>query len=94
LAVKTTSENNSSEGQLEDIKSQENVINESVNLEAGLEDVESFILPDETDDDNELESQINPPQNDEFICTNCFLVKHISQLSPKPKLKNVCLDCA
>jgi uncharacterized protein DUF4193 len=39
-----------------------------------------------------LASKVIPPQSTEFICKNCFLVKHRSQL--KDKAKMLCRDCA
>ena len=39
-----------------------------------------------------LASKVVPPQPTEFICQNCFLVKHRSQL--KDKAKMLCRDCA
>ena len=38
------------------------------------------------------ESRIVPMQETEFMCTNCFLVKHRSQLADKKKMR--CRDCA
>lgn len=39
-----------------------------------------------------LAVKVVPPQPTEFICKNCFLVKHRSQL--KDKAKMLCRDCA
>ncbi len=39
-----------------------------------------------------LAVKVVPPQATEFICKNCFLVKHRSQL--KDKAKMLCRDCA
>jgi hypothetical protein len=39
-----------------------------------------------------LAVKVIPPQPTEFICSNCFLVKHRSQL--KDKAKMLCRDCA
>ncbi len=39
-----------------------------------------------------LAVKVVPPQATEFICSNCFLVKHRSQL--KDKAKMLCRDCA
>jgi uncharacterized protein DUF4193 len=39
-----------------------------------------------------LASKVVPPQPTEFICQNCYLVKHRSQL--KDKAKMLCRDCA
>lgn len=42
----------------------------------------------------ELEVIVLPPQEDEFTCVECFIVKHRSQMSTSTKQKNVCQDCA
>jgi hypothetical protein len=39
-----------------------------------------------------LAVKVVPPQQHEFICKNCFLVKHRSQL--KDKTRMLCRDCA
>jgi hypothetical protein len=54
----------------------------------GFLDAENVIPED-------LEVIVLPPQEDEFTCTECFIVKHHSQLSPSAKKgKPVCLECA
>ncbi|HEX6844478.1 MAG TPA: DUF4193 family protein [Actinomycetota bacterium] len=46
-----------------------------------------------TDDRLEAgESRVVPMQATEFMCKNCFLVKHRSQLADKKKM--LCRDCA
>jgi hypothetical protein len=93
LVLKLNNENNSSGETIEEIKSQEMVINESVNLDKGLEDVEGFVLPADPEHESELEGEVEPPQDDEFICVNCFLVRHISQLGKVVKRGKICMDC-
>jgi hypothetical protein len=39
-----------------------------------------------------LEARVVPIQSTEFVCKNCFLVKHRSQLADKKKM--LCRDCA
>jgi len=39
-----------------------------------------------------LEARVVPIQASEFTCSNCFLVKHRSQLADKKKM--LCRDCA
>jgi hypothetical protein len=39
-----------------------------------------------------LEARVVPIQSTEFVCKNCFLVKHRSQLKDKKKM--LCRDCA
>ena len=60
--------------------------------------------PEEDDDDDSMLSltreerleplavKVVPPQPTEFICKNCYLVKHRSQL--KDKARMLCRDCA
>jgi hypothetical protein len=38
------------------------------------------------------DARVVPIQSSEFTCTNCFLVKHRSQLADKKKM--LCRDCA
>lgn len=44
--------------------------------------------------DVELETIVLPPQEDEFTCTNCFLVKHRSQFDHEGKYGPICKECA
>jgi hypothetical protein len=39
-----------------------------------------------------LDSRVVPMQATEFVCTNCYLVKHRSQLADKRRMR--CRDCA
>jgi hypothetical protein len=41
----------------------------------------------------DLEVVVLPPQDDEFTCSECFIVKHRSQLGLKRTGKNVCQEC-
>lgn len=55
----------------------------------------SFELPGADLSDVELDVVVLPPQDDEFTCTSCFLVKHRSQLSAQStKGAPVCKECA
>jgi hypothetical protein len=86
-------ENNNSERTLEEMKTQENVINETLNLDSALSDSEMLILPDDPADIDILDVEVAPPQDDEFVCSKCFLVKHSSQRKNKSSSK-ICVDCA
>ena len=44
--------------------------------------------------DVELNVVVLPPQEDEFTCVECFLVKHRSQTAKKTKAGTVCMECA
>ncbi|NYD55531.1 DUF4193 domain-containing protein [Microbacterium pseudoresistens] len=55
----------------------------------------SFDLPGADLSDVELDVVVLPPQDDEFTCTSCFLVKHRSQLSPQSSAgAPICTECA
>lgn len=54
---------------------------------------EGFSIPEVIAED--LDVVVLPPQEDEFTCTECFIVKHHSLLSTKKgKYGKVCLECA
>src|SRR5690606_41097886 len=42
----------------------------------------------------ELDVVVLPPQEDEFTCMSCFLVKHRSQLAEEGPSGPICKDCA
>lgn len=53
---------------------------------------EGFAIPDVVAED--LDVVVLPPQDDEFTCTECFIVKHHSLLSDvKGKYGKVCVEC-
>lgn len=52
---------------------------------------ESTELPGADLSDKSLEVRVLPKQSDEFTCTNCFLVHHISQLADRDMM--ICTDC-
>jgi hypothetical protein len=41
----------------------------------------------------DLEVVVLPPQDDEFTCSECFIVKHHSLLARKKKNLPVCTEC-
>lgn len=41
----------------------------------------------------ELDVVVLPPQEDEFTCMSCFLVKHRSQLAEEGPSGPICKDC-
>lgn len=54
---------------------------------------EGFAVPDVISED--LDVMVLPPQDDEFTCSECFIVKHHSLLSAKKgKYGKVCMECA
>ncbi len=44
--------------------------------------------------DLELDVVVLPPQDDEFTCMSCFLVKHRSQLASQSKKGAFCIECS
>ena len=72
-----------------------------------MEDVEEPLEDEDIVDDDEddpiatlsreerleaVDTRVIPIQNTEFVCKNCFLVKHRSQLADKKRM--YCRDCA
>jgi hypothetical protein len=51
----------------------------------------SFLGPESIQED--LEVVVLPAQDDEFTCSQCFIVKHHSLLSRKKKTGPVCVEC-
>lgn len=60
--------------------------------EADVADV--FELPGADLSGEELSVRVLPPQQDEFTCTQCFLVHHRSQLATWKKDQPICSECA
>lgn len=64
----------------------------SVDIDEG-DSAEGFSIPEVIAED--LDVVVLPPQEDEFTCSECFIVKHHSLLSTKKgKYGKVCLECA
>ncbi|MDX2375340.1 DUF4193 domain-containing protein [Microbacterium sp. LRZ72] len=53
-----------------------------------------FELPGADLSDMELDVVVLPPQEDEFTCVSCFLVKHRSQVDHEDSIGFICRDCA
>ena len=53
-----------------------------------------FDLPGADLSDLELDVVVLPPQEDEFTCGSCFLVKHRSQVDHEGPDGLICLECA
>ncbi|WP_102142888.1 DUF4193 domain-containing protein [Mycobacterium hubeiense] len=56
--------------------------------------VESFELPGADLSGEELSVRVIPVQQDEFVCSSCFLVHHRSRLAHPGAQPAVCRDCA
>ena len=54
----------------------------------------SFVLGGNDLSNVELDVVVLPPQQDEFTCMECFLVKHRSQIDSIGDAGPVCKDCA
>lgn len=55
---------------------------------------EDFELPGADLSNEELTVRVVPKQDDEFTCTECFLVHHISQLAEEHDGEMICAECA
>ena len=53
-----------------------------------------FELPGADLSDLELDVVVLPPQEDEFTCIECFLVKHRTQIDHETTAGAVCIECA
>jgi formylmethanofuran dehydrogenase subunit E len=82
------------EDSLEELKARRN------ETQSGVVDVdedasaENFELPGADLGDEELSVKVLPMQNDEFRCSNCFLVHHRSQYAKEKNGQPICKDCA
>jgi hypothetical protein len=52
---------------------------------------DGFSIPDVVSED--LDVVVLPPQEDEFTCVECYIVKHHSLISRKTKAGPVCTEC-
>ena len=59
-----------------------------------VEAAEGFELPGADLSNEELSVSVVPTQDDEFTCSQCFLVHHRSQLAFEENGLPVCTDCA
>lgn len=59
-----------------------------------IEAAEGFELPGADLSNVELAVNVVPAQDDEFTCSQCFLVHHSSQLDHYEDGLAVCVDCA
>jgi hypothetical protein len=60
--------------------------------EAAEEEDESLVSLSREERLEPLAVKVVPPQASEFVCQNCYLVKHRSQLKDKKRM--LCRDCA
>ena len=77
----------------EDVESiQDILVKQEARSEEAEEEDDSVLTLTREDRVEPLATKVVPPQPTEFICSNCYLVKHRSQL--KDKAKVLCRDCA
>jgi hypothetical protein len=55
---------------------------------------ESFDLPDAELSGGELTVRVIPLRRDEFTCSRCFLVHHVTQLVRDSDGETICAECA
>ncbi len=53
---------------------------------------EAFLTVEAVPED--LDVVVIPEMDDEFTCSECFIVKHHSQLGQKKKGQPICIECA
>ncbi|MFS0852017.1 DUF4193 domain-containing protein [Microbacterium sp. 179-I 3D4 NHS] len=86
-----------SEDDSESIEALKERVPDKLSGSSGDEDADnpsSFDLPGADLSDLELDVVVLPPQQDEFTCMNCFLVKHRSQLDHDGAAGPICKECA
>ena len=81
---------------LENVESIQDLLAKQETAEGAEEaaDDDEVIAPASTRDERlePLDARVIPMQETEFMCKNCYLVKHRSQLADKRKM--LCRDCA
>ncbi|MBA2716526.1 MAG: DUF4193 domain-containing protein [Propionibacteriales bacterium] len=82
------------EDSLEELKARRLDKNSGKVDEDEVEAAETFELPGADLSHEELSVQVLPRQEDEFTCSNCFLVHHRSQLAGDKNGQLICQDCA
>jgi hypothetical protein len=82
------------EDSIEELKARRHEKNSGKVDEDEVEAAESFELPGADLSHEELSVRVLPRQDDEFTCSECFLVHHRSQLASDKGGVMVCRDCA
>jgi Domain of unknown function (DUF4193) len=81
---------------LENVESIQDILAKQETAEGAEEAAEEdeAVTPSSTRDERlePLDARVVPMQETEFMCKNCYLVKHRSQLADKRKM--LCRDCA
>jgi hypothetical protein len=79
---------------LEEVKAAQAKVSSQQPNAADVDDVsvaESFELPGADLSHETLEISVTPQQDDEFVCTQCFLVRHHTQRAKAGG--TTCIDC-
>ncbi|MGI9226295.1 MAG: DUF4193 domain-containing protein [Candidatus Nanopelagicaceae bacterium] len=58
------------------------------------EEAENLELPGADLSGEELSVRVVPKQEDEFTCSRCFLVSHVSNIAKGTGANAICRDCA
>ncbi|MDO5729908.1 MAG: DUF4193 domain-containing protein [Actinomycetaceae bacterium] len=82
------------EDSLEELKSRRSEAGSNAVDEDENEVAEDFELPGADLSNEELTVRVVPRQEDEFTCSECFLVHHTSQLAYEQDGLPVCTECA
>ena len=83
------------EDSLDDLKARRNVAATSAIDADESDSPESFELPDvDIAADELLLVRVLPKQPNEFTCSSCFLVHHLSQLAADKDGRPICTECA
>lgn len=83
-----------SEDSLEELKGRRNDAGSNAVDEDENEAAEDYELPGADLSNEELTVRVVPKQNDEFTCSECFLVHHRSQMAYEADGLPVCTECA
>ncbi|MBF5081051.1 DUF4193 domain-containing protein [Quadrisphaera sp. INWT6] len=83
-----------SEDSIEELKARRNEPSTASVDEDETEAAEGFELPGADLSGEELSVRVLPRQADEFMCSQCFLVHHRSQLASDSGGQLVCTECA
>lgn len=67
---------------------------QSAQIDVDEEDQENVELPGADLSGEELALRVVPRQENEFTCSQCFLVHHHTQLARGEGVRAVCKDCA
>ncbi|MDO5721234.1 MAG: DUF4193 domain-containing protein [Actinomycetaceae bacterium] len=87
-------EDDVSEDSLEELKGRRNDTGSNAVDEDENEVAEDFELPGADLSNEELTVRVVPRQDDEFTCSECFLVHHRSQLAYEEDGMPVCAECS